>query len=152
MKKPQKAQKPAPPPDDKGEQKYQPPAWAFRYLAACLDWDIKATVSARCKAANVSRTTYYEVVCDENFVNWLNDRFERTIHSEHREVRTALLKRCIAGDLAAIELWHQLYADFIPTQRNIVDSDLSGLSNEQLAEIARGLAEGTPQGTRPKVH
>lgn len=139
--------------DDKTGQNWRPPDWGYRYLAACLDWDLKATISARCEAAGISRQTFYQAQQDEQFVNWLNDRFNRTIQSEHREVRTALLKTCMRGDLAAIQLWHQLYGDFIPTERQILETgDLSTISDEKLADLARVLAESGSKGTGPKVY
>jgi len=137
---------------NKTEQVYQPPAWAFRYLGACLDWDIKQTKSERCKAARIGRTTLYLAEQDERFVQWLNDRLTRVIASEHREVRTALLRLCIGGHLEAIKLWHQLYGDFIPTERRIFDGDLSGVPDKTLDEIYRLLETGRPEGKGAKVN
>lgn len=137
----------------KSEQNFSPPQWAPRYVMASLDAEVKATISARCEATGISRTTFYEHLADSRFVTWLNDELTKAVGVEGREVRTALLRECMKGDLEAIKLWHQLYGDFIPTERRIIeDGDLSGLSNEQLFEIARGLASEGPQGTGPKVH
>lgn len=138
--------------EDNGERKYIPPDWAYRYLSACLDWEIKATISARCAAAKMSRTTLYEALNDNRFVQWLDDRLSQIVKSEHREVKTSLLKLCMKGDLEAIRLWHQLYGDFIPTERKIVDGDVSRLSDQKLLELARGLAESSTPGTGQKVH
>lgn len=142
-------------PEDKSGQKYLPPAWAWRYLNACLDIEIAPVVSKRCEAAKVSRNTYYAARKDPDFVNWLNGQLSINFAEEHREVRTSLLKQCIKGDLQAIQLWHQLYGDFIPTERKIVDGDLSKFSDEKLAQLARVLEQFSDEGsegTGPKIH
>lgn len=134
-------------------QKYEPPPWAWRYLSACLDVEVTPTISKRCEVAKISRDSYYRARKDKDFVRWMNEQLSENFAEEHREVRSSLLKQCMKGDLQAIQLWHQLYGDFVPTERKILETgDLSTLSDQQLAELARGLAEGGSQGTRPKVH
>jgi hypothetical protein len=139
-------------PNDKSQQNYIPPVWAWRYLAACLDVEIVPTISKRCEVAKVSRDTYYRGRKDQQFVRWLNEQLSENFAEEHREVRTSLLKQCIKGDLQAIQLWHQLYGEFIPTERQILETkDLSSLSNRQLAGSREDLENGS-EGTGQKVH
>jgi hypothetical protein len=137
---------------NKSEQTYEPPDWAWRYLASLLDWEIKPTISARCEHAGVSRPTFYEYSARPEFVKWLDDHCEKIIRSEHREVRTALLRKCLTGDLEAIKLWHELYAEFIPTRRQIVsdERELSDRTDGELIEIARTLAAASAPAT--KIH
>ena len=139
---------------DKSTQKYAPPEWAWKYLAAMVDWELKPTISARCEQAGVPRKTFYDHCMRPEFVTWLNEHVERIVLSEAREVRTALLRKCLTGDLEAIKLWHELYAEFIPTRRQIVsdERELSDRTDGELIEIARTLAAANPHGTGPKIH
>ena len=56
------------------------------------------------------------------------------------------------GNIEAIKLWHQLYGDFIPTERRIVDGDLGNVDNKTLDQIYRLLEAGGPEGKGAKVH
>ena len=133
-------------------QPYKPPEWAERYIRAALDWEIKPTISARCESIGIDRGTFYHQMGDPRFVEWFEAAMCRAVESEQREVRSALLRNCVKGDLEAIKLWHQLYGHYIPTERRIVDGDLASLSDRQLMELAKGLAAGDPEGTSQKVN
>lgn len=139
-------------PTNKPEPIYQPPAWGFRYLAACIDWELRQTKSARCKAAKIGRTTLYEAEQDDRFVRWLDDHLGRMVTTEHREVKTSLLRLCMRGDLEAIKLWHQLYGDYIPTERRIVDGALGNIDDKALDQISRILEAGSAEGKGQKIH
>ncbi len=137
---------------DKSGRIYRPPAWAYRYLSACLDIEIKPTISGRCEAAGISRQTFYDARRDERFVRWLNAELSREMAADHREVRSSLLRLCVQGNLEAIKLWHQLDGDFIPTERRILDGDLSGVPDRTLDEVYRILETGRQEGKGAKIN
>ena len=89
------------------------------------------------------------------FVAWYNDQMSRAVLDEHREIRMALIRKCVAGDLDAIKFWHEIYGEYIPTQRQILDRqgerDITELTNGELSEIARILAATGAKGTGPSI-
>jgi len=68
--------------------KYEPTPKQLKLLEAYLNPDIAASVTAVCKDADVSRTTYYEWMKDEAFCEWFWDEFNR--HKTH--IRAQLVK------------------------------------------------------------
>ena len=135
-------------------QPYEPPDWAWHYVLAVLDVEVKPTISERCAVAGVRRNSYYDAVKDPRFVTWINDAIERVVIAEGPEVRAALRRKCLAGDIEAIKFWYEIYGKYIPTSRSIVkdERDLTELTDAELAKIARVLAYSGTEGTGEKVH
>lgn len=148
---------------NKDGQKWEPPEWGWRYIAAMLDPEVKPTISARCHAIGISRSSFYEAQGSAQFVQWLEAQLMQVVGTEHQEVRTALVRKCVTGDLEAIRLWHELYGNYIPTERRIVDANVEEGPKEgpnkvrrvgtaTLEAVYRLLETGDSEGTGPKVN
>lgn len=139
-------------PVDKSKRTWYPPKWAHAYVSVCLDPEIAPVKSKRCEVVGIERSTLWNAEKDPRFVAWFDAKMKSVIAGESRDVRTALLRQCLGGNLEAIKLYHELYERYIPTERKIFEGDIDGLSNQQLAELASGLAKDDPQGAGEKIH
>lgn len=132
-------------------QKYKAPAWAERYVALSLDWEIKPTISARCEILGIERSTFYRALRKPEFVAWLQHQSTNAIAGEKREIRLALLRKCLTGDIEAIRLWHELYEQYIPATRPTQPGTGENLENADDARLA-DIAVRFASGAGPKVH
>ena len=135
-------------------QTYLAPDWAWRYVLSVLDVEVKPTITARCEQVGIDRHTFYDATKNPDFVVWLNNTLERLILGEGPEIRSALRRKCLSGDIEAIKLWHELYGKYVPTTRQIVkdEREISELGNAELSEIARILARHDPKGTGETIN
>jgi hypothetical protein len=140
--------------DNVSQQDWLPPKWAWAYVRSCLDVDVAPRDAARAKAAGIDRTTLWKALKDPRFVAWSEEQIQKQLSSEHREVRRALLKKCVSGDTDSIRLWHELYGDYIPTSRQIVDGNINfdKVGDRELSEIARILTRGDSKDTGTQIH
>lgn len=76
-----------------------------RYLEACLNPDVPATVIARCKYAGINRQTYYLWYKNSDFKDWLVTETGKAIKEELREVWQAILKSAREGNVPAQKLF-----------------------------------------------
>src|SRR5688572_15072903 len=129
--------KPKPQKPNETQRRYSPPAWGYKYVLAVLDPEIRPTKTARCEAIGIDRTTLWTAEKDAQFVEWFQQQILLQMHDAH-EVRTALVRKCLSGDVEAIRLYLEKYGNYVPTTRTILDGlgDPSQLSDKQLADIA----------------
>jgi hypothetical protein len=130
---------------------FTPPGWWWKYLAACLDPEVAPTFSARCKASGIARTTLVAARKKGQFITWLQQQMASAVGEESGEIRRALFRRALKGDLDAIELWHRLYEDYVPAQRNIFEGDPSKireLSDQQLDAMLMAGKGAAGEGTQ----
>lgn len=143
-------------PRKSGPPKQILPKWKRDYLEACLDPEIKPTITARCESIGIDRTTYYRWIERPAFVAWFKEQMEAVsadIAPEHALVRRALLRKCLSGDMEAIKHWNEFYGAFIPSHRVVVESEQVGsLSDEQLDQLAAILTSNGSPGKTPTVH
>ena len=125
------------------QQIYQPPEWAYRLLESFKDIEVPPTVAARCRYADIERSTYYRNLRDEEFCKWLHSQLQKHFSSEFHDVQQAHFKECVKGNLEAIKLWYEVAGAYLPTTKVVHEKEEYGdsVTDEQFIDIGVRMIE-----------
>ncbi len=84
---------------------FEPNPRQLRYLEACLDPDVPATVTARCERVGIDRGTFYDWNKVVGFREWLSAETKELMKDGLREVWGAILKQATKGNVQAQRLY-----------------------------------------------
>jgi hypothetical protein len=123
----------------------------YNLLYAVVDPTVKPTISAWCKAADISRPTYYKWLEDEEFYAWFEPERARLMKRNKAYLDNIGLKLA-AKDFRYWEALQMMYGDY---KRQIEQSgtfDITTLTDEEIDEKIKEIAEslGFSSGKREK--
>jgi hypothetical protein len=125
---------------DESAPPFRPPSWGWDYVRACLNPSVKATVEARCNAANLHKQRYYEKMKDPAFVRWLYQTVREATFEEANFVRVSHLRLCLdevnvdpSDRLTAIKLWYEHNR----TQGDVVDNEATSEEDEKMTKLCK---------------
>jgi len=123
-------------------RKWTPPAWAWKYVSACLDPAVKPTKTARCAEIGISRVALWKQERREEFVTWIAEQIQAKLGMDRAEVRTSLVRACIFGQgeqqLEAIRLYFELFGTGAQRPPIVVEDgkdDLEYLNEREISDI-----------------
>lgn len=70
--------------------------------------DFTGTITLLCQQEGVSRQTFYKWLSNQAFMRYVTELIDTYTDSELARVWKALIKKCEAGDVAAIKLYFEL--------------------------------------------
>ena len=70
--------------------------------------DDKRSKLDKMAAADVRKSTFYDWMKDERFVDYMNTQIEKYTDGELSEVWKALIRKCKQGDISAIKLFFEM--------------------------------------------